>query len=105
MTPTLAGVLVYPVKSCRGIEVDAALVGERGLLHDRQWMIVEPPSSPSSPQLFVTQREYPRLALIHVRITDRALVLSTHPSDAAADSIEIALDGEAEDGRHGADHG
>ena len=40
-------------------------------------MIVEPPSTPSGPALFVTQREYPRLALVRTQITESMLILST----------------------------
>ena len=38
-------------------------------------MIVEPPSA-GRPAMFVTQREYPRLALVGTRLDDQALVLS-----------------------------
>lgn len=48
----------YPIKSCRGIRLDRALVGPRGIINDRGWMIVEPNG------MFITQREHPRLALI-----------------------------------------
>ncbi|RMF19852.1 MAG: MOSC domain-containing protein [Gammaproteobacteria bacterium] len=32
---------VYPIKSCRGIEVSAAWLGEQGLAGDRRWMVVD----------------------------------------------------------------
>lgn len=76
MTAHVSGLFVYPVKSCRGIAVDRAVVTERGLAHDREWMIVEPPGSASEPARFVTQREHPRLALVRTQVSERALTLS-----------------------------
>ena len=55
---SLSRLRVYPVKSCRGIELTRALVTPTGLEHDREWMIVTPSGR------FLTQREVPRLALI-----------------------------------------
>ena len=67
---TLAGLHVYPVKSCRGISVAEARLTEAGLERDREWMIVTPEGR------FLTQRELPRLALIGTRLEPRALRLS-----------------------------
>ena len=55
---TLAELYVYPVKSCRGVAVDEAVLLEAGFDHDREWMIVTPEGR------FLTQREIPRLALV-----------------------------------------
>lgn len=53
---------VYPVKGCRGIDVASADVAVTGLaaagVGDREWMIVDGHGR------FVTQREYPQLALV-----------------------------------------
>jgi hypothetical protein len=75
---TLAALNVYPVKGCRGIPVNRARVGARGLLAvsgaaavgDREFLIVDQANR------FVTQREEPRLALIATRLEPDALVLS-----------------------------
>jgi uncharacterized protein YcbX len=61
---------IYPVKACRGIALDRAALGRRGLEHDRRWMIVDPEG------VFVTQREAPSLARVAVAIEEDALVLS-----------------------------
>lgn len=79
---TLAGLHVYPVKSCRGIELDEALVTETGLEHDREWMVVTPEGR------FLTQRELPRLALVGTRLEQRSLWLSA-PHGAP---LEVPLD-------------
>jgi uncharacterized protein YcbX len=55
---TIAGLFIYPVKSCAGIALDAADLAVRGLAGDRRWMIVAPEGR------FLTQRECPRLATI-----------------------------------------
>lgn len=71
-SPTVARVTalhVYPVKGARGIPLTEAEVGESGIAHDRQWLVVDPRGR------FRTQRELPRLALIGTRIADGALVL------------------------------
>jgi uncharacterized protein YcbX len=87
VTPAIRALYVYPVKSCRGIEFDRITLTERGLLHDREWMIVE---SVGNPAPFVTQREIPALALIETAITEDALVLRAPRMS----ETRIRLDGE-----------
>jgi uncharacterized protein YcbX len=69
MIASVASLFVYPVKSCRGIAVESAIVTQRGLLHDREWMIVDDAGQ------FITQRELPRLALIAPAVTRSSLEL------------------------------
>jgi uncharacterized protein YcbX len=66
---TLTGLFVYPVKSCRGIALDEAVLTARGLEHDREWVIVDDTGA------FLTQRQHPRLALIETELTAKALRL------------------------------
>lgn len=61
---------IYPVKSCRGIDVRESLITPTGLEWDRRWMIARPTGR------FVTQREYPKLATIAVAIGNGRLTLS-----------------------------
>ncbi len=65
---------VYPVKGCRGIALAAAEVATTGLVAsgagDREWMIVDAAGR------FVTQREFPRLALVATQVRDGFLTLS-----------------------------
>jgi uncharacterized protein YcbX len=70
MTGRIAGLFIYPVKSAAGIACDQAMLGERGLEHDREWMIVDAAGR------FVTQREEPRLALLGVALEAGRLQLS-----------------------------
>jgi len=89
---TLAELHVHPVKSCRGIAVSEARLTEAGLEHDREWMIVTPDGR------FVTQREWPRLALVETRLAADALVLSAAghgsvsvPFDHAGEPVEATV--------------
>ncbi len=67
--PIVTGLYVYPVKSCRGIALEQATLDARGIVHDREWLVVDDASR------FLTQREVPRLALIRPTLADDALHL------------------------------
>ena len=64
MTVTLAGIVVYPVKSLGGVPMDAAEIDEFGLRYDRRWMVVDATGR------FHTQRWRPRMALIRTSLDD-----------------------------------
>jgi uncharacterized protein YcbX len=70
MTVRIASLHVHPVKSCAGTAVDAAQITSTGLRADRGWMVVDPEG------LFITQRQFPRMALIRPSLRDDALTLS-----------------------------
>ena len=59
-TLTLTGLYLYPVKSLGGYAVPAADVTDRGLCHDRRWLLVDERNR------FMTQRQQPELALLAV---------------------------------------
>ncbi len=61
-TLTIAGLHVYPIKSCGGCDVNEALLIETGLEFDRAWMVVDADGE------MVTQRELPRMALIETQL-------------------------------------
>lgn len=65
----LTSLHVYPIKSCGGIALQEALLTPHGIEHDREWMLVEDTGQ------FVTQRTYPRLALIETELTAEVLRL------------------------------
>ena len=67
--PTLSELFVYPIKSCAGIALDVARLEPYGLAYDRNWMIVDPAGR------FVTQREFPRLALVRTALSADTLVV------------------------------
>jgi len=61
---------IYPVKGLKGIELDAANATERGLEHDRRWMVVD------NDGVFLTQRDYPKMATVWTDIGPDGLELS-----------------------------
>lgn len=67
---TISSLIYYPVKACRGVEVDSSCVSRMGLEHDRLMMVVTPEGE------FLTQREFPRLALVTPKLMDGAVELS-----------------------------
>ena len=60
---------VYPVKSCAGVQVREALLIESGLELDRAWMVVDADGQ------FMTQREWPRMALVQPQLKHFEMVL------------------------------
>lgn len=59
MSITLASIHLYPVKSLGGFAVNEARLTDRGLEHDRRWMLVDEQG------LFVSQREIATMACLH----------------------------------------
>ena len=61
---------IYPIKSCAGIEVNAARMTPTGLQWDREWMIVDQHG------MFLTQRQIPHMVWITPSLTEDALILN-----------------------------
>lgn len=59
MTLTLASIHIHPIKSLGGFMVKSARITDRGLEHDRRWMLVDRGGT------FVTQREHAMMACLH----------------------------------------
>ncbi len=78
----ISGIHLYPVKSLSGITLERAVLGERGIAHDRNWMVVDDVGR------FVTQRQMPAMARIAVRLESDRLLLE-HP-EVAPLAIELA---------------
>ncbi len=71
----VASLHIYPVKSCRAVDLDAAEVVSTGFRHDRHWMVVDRNGA------FLSQRNHPEMATIRPRLTADALVVECdgHP--------------------------
>ena len=80
------GLYHYPIKSCRGTSLEVAVVGVRGIVADRQWMVVDSDSH------FLTQRELPRLALIEPSLRNGLLEISA--PDVPTLSVRVGEAGE-----------
>jgi uncharacterized protein YcbX len=65
----LSRIYVYPIKSAGGVALDDAVVDPRGLKYDRRWMLVDGAGR------YMTQRRFPRMALIKVGLSSEALVI------------------------------
>jgi uncharacterized protein YcbX len=65
----ISALFVYPIKSCAGIQVTEAIMTETGLEFDRAWMVVDEKGE------FLTQREFPRMALIQPQLKHYEMVL------------------------------
>ena len=66
---TISEIWIYPIKSLGGIRLTQAQVEERGLQYDRRWMIVDENG------VFITQRVYPKMALLDVSIELSGLLI------------------------------
>lgn len=70
---TVSRLFIYPVKSLGGIEISSAVLTDRGFQYDRRWMLVDDNNQ------FITQRDFPRLALFQVNIIDEGLQVIHKP--------------------------
>jgi len=75
---TLTGLFVYPVKSARGIALHEAELGDRGIAHDRRFMVVDERGH------FLTQRDTPALARLGTGLHD----------DGPAGELVLAFEGQ-----------
>ena len=73
MNARIAELNLFPVKGCRGIALQAATLSATGLqsdgVGDREWLVVDADGE------FLSQREYPKMALIETRLTPTSLLL------------------------------
>ncbi|SHH10189.1 hypothetical protein SAMN05443575_3324 [Jatrophihabitans endophyticus] len=69
----LASLHRYPVKSCRGEDLDSAVVEPWGLAGDRRWMVVDDDGAQ------LTARELPGLLLAVPRLAADGALTLTHP--------------------------
>jgi len=86
---TVRSLHIYPVKSCRGIDVDIAEVAATGFRYDRRWMVV------GLDGVFLSQRTHPDLTRVVTRIDGGRLILdASHRSP-----LEVALESPTRDSR------
>lgn len=65
----IAQLWIYPVKSCAGLSVTESVLTDTGLDLDRAWAVVDEQGE------FVSQRDFPRMALIQPRLRHSDIVL------------------------------
>jgi len=66
----LVEINIFPIKSCKGFSVKSWPIDKYGLENDRRWVIVD-----STNNLFLTQRQEPKLALVAPTFVDGFLQL------------------------------
>ena len=100
MSVTIAELNLFPIKGCRGISLSRATLAATGLevdgIGDREWVIVDEDGE------FLSQREYPRLALVETRMTGASLRLKAPgmlqleiPFDSEGDVVQARVWGDA----------
>jgi uncharacterized protein YcbX len=67
----ISRLFIYPVKSLHGIEVNSAIVTDRGFRHDRRWMLVDENNR------FLTLREHPQMTLLKVELKEYGLRITS----------------------------
>ena len=81
-------VVIYPVKSCRGVTPASAEVGPKGFVHDRQWVIVD-----AADNTFVTQRTNTALGRIQPQLAEDPAgrtTLELHDTAAKLQPLSVA---------------
>ncbi|WP_296699167.1 MOSC N-terminal beta barrel domain-containing protein [Algoriphagus sp.] len=66
---TVQDIFIYPIKSLGGVRLEEAWAEEKGLQYDRRWMLVSEDGN------FISQREYPYLALLQIAIAHDSLLV------------------------------
>lgn len=83
---TLSEIWIYPIKSLGGIRLNTAKVFEKGLALDRRWMLIDEHEG------FMTQRFFPKMALLKVTVDGNNIVVTDHDPKAAKASISFEID-------------
>jgi MOSC domain-containing protein len=81
MSIIVSSLIYYPIKACRGFEVESANVERMGFQDDRRMMVVTPEGD------HITQREFSKLAWVFPTLNDGTLTLSAPDFD----SIQFAI--------------
>ncbi|MEL6675387.1 MAG: MOSC N-terminal beta barrel domain-containing protein [Bacteroidota bacterium] len=63
----LTHIYIYPIKALGGFRATSAELTDRGLKHDRRWMLVQADGT------FITQRGFPKLATLAVSVAEDGL--------------------------------
>ena len=78
---TVSQLSIYPVKSCRGINLQSTSAEDFGLKNDRRWMVVDESG------VMLTQRKLSSMCLINVTLTEAGIQLST----SAMESLQVTI--------------
>jgi len=84
----LSEIIIYPIKSLGGISIPSAIVTDRGLQHDRRWMLTDENG------IFLTQRTFPEMCLLKVELQRDSL--KVHHTQNPSETIRIPFNFEVE---------
>lgn len=77
----VSAINIYPIKSLGRISLDKAVTEKRGFTCDRRWMLVD------EDNMFLTQRAFPQMATVSVKLAADKLVVSA----AGAEDLAVPL--------------
>lgn len=88
-------IFIYPIKSIGFVKQSEIILGKKGLMYDRNWMLVHPDGN------FISQREFPQLNKVlcsdlgdqfKLELSDQSFSsISFNKTDAFYDSIPVTL--------------
>lgn len=87
-TIKISKIIIYPVKSCQGIELSSSQLAENGLQYDRIWAVTTADGE------VLTQRKYPKMVKIQTNIHLNVLGLSTDDSKSCQIPIDVSQNAE-----------
>ncbi|MES2267162.1 MAG: MOSC N-terminal beta barrel domain-containing protein [Bacteroidota bacterium] len=82
---SVSQLFIYPIKSLGGIELTTAQLTDRGLQHDRRWMLIDENNR------FLSQREHAQLALFKIEVLSDALKVTYTTDDTSINIPFIPL--------------
>ena len=82
---SVKGLYVYPVKSLAGFSVTTANLTDRGFQYDRRWMLIDEHNR------FISQREFPKMALLQTAITDTHLEIFLKNDESINSKIPLEI--------------
>lgn len=81
----LSGLTTYPIKSAAGVTLSQSPVTTRGLSYDRRWMVCDRNGQ------FLTQRKFPKLALIQVAVAETLRLSIAGARESAQAALELPV--------------
>src|SRR5579872_5692350 len=99
MHPVITQIILYPIKSCGGIALPSAVIGQRGLeagkIGDRRWILSD------AEGVMITQRQNANLARVRIELTGDALRIAgdglepviADPAEVGEERLSVQLHG------------
>ena len=82
-------IFIYPVKSLPGVAVESSEIDKKGLINDREWMLVDPNGN------FITQRKFPQMTHIVAELSQNKLGFNFHGQKIDINNEDFSIPGKA----------